>query len=73
MLIHLKVAKMYGERRELIGQSSFSKAARPCEWRTCQDDPVAMDFVHCAANLRMQNYRRSEKTLISRYILHHIM
>ena len=22
-----------------------------------QDDPVAMDFVHCAANLRMQNYR----------------
>lgn len=40
------VAKMYGERRELIGQSSFSK-----------DDPVAMDFVHCAANLRMQNYR----------------
>ncbi|CAK9003715.1 unnamed protein product [Durusdinium trenchii] len=40
------VAKMYGERRDLIGQSSFSK-----------DDPIAMDFVHCAANLRMQNYR----------------
>ncbi|CAJ1357408.1 unnamed protein product, partial [Effrenium voratum] len=40
------VAKMYSERRELIGQSSFSK-----------DDPVSMDFVHCAANLRMQNYR----------------
>ena len=23
----------------------------------CEDDPVSMDFVHCAANLRMQNYR----------------
>jgi len=42
------VAKMYGERRDMIGQSSFSK-----------DDPVSMDFVHCAANLRMQNYRIS--------------
>merc|ERR1719384_1946085 len=30
----------------MIGQSVFSK-----------DDPVAMDFVHCAANLRMENYR----------------
>merc|ERR1719324_1274080 len=34
------------ERKDLIGKSVFSK-----------DDPVAMDFVHCAANLRMQNYR----------------
>mmetsp|Transcript_51805 Transcript_51805/g.104137 ORF Transcript_51805/g.104137 Transcript_51805/m.104137 type:complete len:285 (+) Transcript_51805:206-1060(+) len=33
-------------RRSLIGQSVFSK-----------DDQVAMDFVHCAANLRMENYR----------------
>eukprot|EP00811_Abedinium_folium_P026603 NODE_3938_length_1958_cov_15.073184.p1 GENE.NODE_3938_length_1958_cov_15.073184~~NODE_3938_length_1958_cov_15.073184.p1 ORF type:complete len:642 (+),score=143.09 NODE_3938_length_1958_cov_15.073184:127-1926(+) len=41
------VATMYGPaRRALIGQSVFSK-----------DDPVAMDFVHCAANLRMENYR----------------
>merc|ERR1719305_1759389 len=41
------VAKMYGlERAATLGQSVFSK-----------DDPVAMDFVHCAANLRMQNYR----------------
>merc|ERR1719197_923529 len=30
----------------MIGQSVFSK-----------DDPVAMDFVHCAANMRMSNYR----------------
>jgi len=34
------------DRRSLIGQSTFSK-----------DDPMAMDFVHCAANLRMSNYR----------------
>jgi len=41
------VADMYtAERRELIGQSVFSK-----------DDKVSMDFVHCAANLRMENYR----------------
>mmetsp|Transcript_62207 Transcript_62207/g.110604 ORF Transcript_62207/g.110604 Transcript_62207/m.110604 type:complete len:610 (-) Transcript_62207:103-1932(-) len=41
------VAKMYEPgRRELIGQSVFSK-----------DDAVAMDFVHCAANIRMTNYR----------------
>lgn len=41
------VAKMYGpDRCELIGQSTFSK-----------DDPISMDFVHCAANLRMENYR----------------
>lgn len=41
------VAKMWSpERRGLIGQSTFSK-----------DDPVSMDFVHCAANLRMENYR----------------
>mmetsp|Transcript_54099 Transcript_54099/g.126318 ORF Transcript_54099/g.126318 Transcript_54099/m.126318 type:complete len:592 (+) Transcript_54099:75-1850(+) len=42
------VSKMYGERRDMLGKSSFSK-----------DDPIAMDFVHCAANLRMQNYRIS--------------
>jgi len=41
------VAAMYGPaRRSLIGQSVFSK-----------DDSIAMDFVHCAANLRMENYR----------------
>jgi len=41
------VAAMYGPaRRGLIGQSVFSK-----------DDAVSMDFVHCAANLRMENYR----------------
>lgn len=41
------VAAMYGpDRKGLIGQSVFSK-----------DDPVSMDFVHCAANLRMENYR----------------
>lgn len=41
------VAQMYSPaRRETIGSSSFSK-----------DDQVAMDFVHCAANLRMENYR----------------
>lgn len=41
------VAGMYAPaRRALIGQSVFSK-----------DDPIAMDFVHCAANLRMENYR----------------
>jgi len=41
------VAAMYEPgRRELIGQSVFSK-----------DDPISMDFVHCAANLRMENYR----------------
>eukprot|EP00929_Paragymnodinium_shiwhaense_P014149 TRINITY_DN122023_c0_g1_i1.p2 TRINITY_DN122023_c0_g1~~TRINITY_DN122023_c0_g1_i1.p2 ORF type:complete len:592 (-),score=216.95 TRINITY_DN122023_c0_g1_i1:141-1916(-) len=41
------VAAMYAaDRRELIGQSVFSK-----------DDQVSMDFVHCAANLRMENYR----------------
>jgi len=41
------VSKMYGaDRRASVGQSVFSK-----------DDPVAMDFVHCAANLRMENYR----------------
>jgi len=39
------VCKMYSERKELLGQSTFSK-----------DDPIAMDFVHCAANLRMENY-----------------
>eukprot|EP00931_Biecheleriopsis_adriatica_P104437 TRINITY_DN7910_c0_g1_i2.p1 TRINITY_DN7910_c0_g1~~TRINITY_DN7910_c0_g1_i2.p1 ORF type:complete len:592 (+),score=160.36 TRINITY_DN7910_c0_g1_i2:90-1865(+) len=42
------VATMYSERRSLIGQSVFSK-----------DDQVSMDFVHCAANLRMENYRIS--------------
>merc|ERR1712050_613153 len=42
------VAAMYSTRRNLIGQSVFSK-----------DDSVAMDFVHCAANLRMENYRIS--------------
>eukprot|EP00405_Crypthecodinium_cohnii_P017732 CAMPEP_0206451690 /NCGR_PEP_ID=MMETSP0324_2-20121206/19493_1 /ASSEMBLY_ACC=CAM_ASM_000836 /TAXON_ID=2866 /ORGANISM="Crypthecodinium cohnii, Strain Seligo" /LENGTH=573 /DNA_ID=CAMNT_0053921623 /DNA_START=73 /DNA_END=1794 /DNA_ORIENTATION=+ len=41
------VAAMYApDRRSMIGSSSFSK-----------DDPLAMDFVHCAANLRMENYR----------------
>jgi len=40
------VATMYTERRSLIGQSVFSK-----------DDQISMDFVHCAANLRMSNYR----------------
>lgn len=41
------VASMYAPaRRSLIGQSVFSK-----------DDPLSMDFVHCAANLRMENYR----------------
>mmetsp|Transcript_99610 Transcript_99610/g.281085 ORF Transcript_99610/g.281085 Transcript_99610/m.281085 type:complete len:608 (+) Transcript_99610:78-1901(+) len=41
------VASMYSEsRRGLIGSSVFSK-----------DDKTAMDFVHCAANLRMENYR----------------
>jgi len=41
------VAKMYEPgRKELLGQSTFSK-----------DDAVSMDFVHCAANLRMENYR----------------
>jgi ubiquitin-like 1-activating enzyme E1 B len=41
------VKAMYSEaRRGLIGQSVFSK-----------DDSVSMDFVHCAANLRMSNYR----------------
>lgn len=41
------VAKMYSpERASVLGQSVFSK-----------DDAVAMDFVHCAANLRMTNYR----------------
>lgn len=41
------VATMYSPARcGLIGQSAFSK-----------DDPVSMDFVHCAANLRMENYR----------------
>mmetsp|Transcript_98564 Transcript_98564/g.306965 ORF Transcript_98564/g.306965 Transcript_98564/m.306965 type:complete len:584 (+) Transcript_98564:60-1811(+) len=41
------VAAMYAPaRRGLIGQSVFSK-----------DDATAMDFVHCAANLRMANYR----------------
>jgi len=40
------VAKMYSdERKDTLGQSTFSK-----------DDALAMDFVHCAANLRMQNY-----------------
>lgn len=34
------------DRRSLIGQSTFSK-----------DDSISMDFVHCAANLRMSNYR----------------
>jgi len=43
------VGKMYSpERRDLIGKSVFSK-----------DDAVSMDFVHCAANLRMANYRIS--------------
>jgi ubiquitin-like 1-activating enzyme E1 B len=41
------VAKMYSpDRASVLGQSVFSK-----------DDPVSMDFVHCAANLRMSNYR----------------
>jgi ubiquitin-like 1-activating enzyme E1 B len=41
------VAKMYSpERAESLGSSVFSK-----------DDAIAMDFVHCAANLRMENYR----------------
>lgn len=41
------VAKMYApERKEMLGTSVFSK-----------DDPVSMDFVHCAANMRMSNYR----------------
>ncbi|CAK0825733.1 unnamed protein product [Prorocentrum cordatum] len=41
------VKAMYSDaRRGLIGQSVFSK-----------DDSVSMDFVHCAANLRMSNYR----------------
>lgn len=41
------VAKMYSpDRAAALGQSVFSK-----------DDPVAMDFVHSAANLRMENYR----------------
>jgi ubiquitin-like 1-activating enzyme E1 B len=41
------IAKMYGpERLATVGQSVFSK-----------DDPIAMDFVHCAANMRMENYR----------------
>mmetsp|Transcript_60051 Transcript_60051/g.130245 ORF Transcript_60051/g.130245 Transcript_60051/m.130245 type:complete len:586 (+) Transcript_60051:23-1780(+) len=41
------VASMYApDRRKLVGQSVFSK-----------DDAVSMDFVHCAANLRMTNYR----------------
>jgi len=40
------VAEVYSdERRPLIGTSVFSK-----------DDSVSMDFVHCAANLRMENY-----------------
>lgn len=42
------VATMYSERRSEIGQCCFSK-----------DDKIAMDFVHCAANLRMENYRIS--------------
>jgi len=43
------VAAMYApDRKGLIGQSVFSK-----------DDPISMDFVHCAANLRMENYRIS--------------
>lgn len=43
------VAAMYSpSRRSLIGQSVFSK-----------DDSIAMDFVHHAANLRMENYRIS--------------
>lgn len=41
------VAAMYAPaRRGLIGQSVFSK-----------DDQISMDFVHCAANLRMESYR----------------
>lgn len=41
------VAKMYSpERKDGLGSSVFSK-----------DDAVSMDFVHCAANLRMENYR----------------
>merc|ERR1711972_80213 len=39
---------MYTERKADIGSSTFSK-----------DDKTAMDFVHCAANLRMENYRIS--------------
>merc|ERR1711972_392136 len=39
---------MYTERKADIGSSCFSK-----------DDKTAMDFVHCAANLRMENYRIS--------------
>lgn len=39
-------AEMYSPARlELIGQTTFSK-----------DDSVSMDFVHAAANLRMENY-----------------
>merc|ERR1711972_1038114 len=37
---------MYTERKADIGSSCFSK-----------DDKTAMDFVHCAANMRMSNYR----------------
>jgi len=41
------VAAMYEPgRRDNIGSATFSK-----------DDAVSMDFVHCAANLRMENYR----------------
>merc|ERR1719199_1356555 len=41
------VVAMYSPARaEMVGQSVFSK-----------DDPVSMDFVHAAANLRMANYR----------------
>jgi ubiquitin-like 1-activating enzyme E1 B len=41
------VKAMYSEaRRGMIGTATFSK-----------DDSVSMDFVHCAANLRMSNYR----------------
>merc|ERR1719199_1895453 len=41
------VVAMYSPARaEMVGQSVFSK-----------DDPISMDFVHCAANIRMTNYR----------------
>lgn len=45
-LVKAVVAMYAPARRSMIGSSVFSK-----------DDPLAMDFVHCAANLRMENYR----------------
>eukprot|EP00971_Amphidinium_carterae_P294432 5845862-Amphidinium_carterae.1 len=59
---------MYGERRALLGHiiacisPQMPSASRMVTCRAGQsvfskDDPIAMDFVHCAANLRMENYR----------------